>query len=104
MPSRTERANAIRALAMDAVQQANSGHPGAPMGLADVGEVLWREVLRHNPSNPAWFGRDLSGESHHACVGFAVLAGFAGLHLHRVRHLAAVWRGLRRVQYPRLLR
>ena len=53
MPSRTERANAIRALAMDAVQQANSGHPGAPMGLADVGEVFWREVLKHNPNNPA---------------------------------------------------
>ncbi|MYN13196.1 transketolase [Pusillimonas sp. TS35] len=51
-------ANAIRALAMDAVQQANSGHPGAPMGMADIAEVLWTRYLRHNPSNPAWFGRD----------------------------------------------
>ena len=52
MQSRKERANAIRALAMDAVQQANSGHPGAPMGLADVAEVLWGQYLRFNPKNP----------------------------------------------------
>ncbi|MEM7078509.1 MAG: transketolase [Pseudomonadota bacterium] len=58
MSSRIERANAIRALAMDAVQAANSGHPGAPMGLADVAEVLWREVLVHNPADPHWFDRD----------------------------------------------
>ena len=58
MPSPTERANAIRALAMDAVQRAKSGHPGAPMGLADVAEVLWRELLRHNPNNPNWPNRD----------------------------------------------
>ena len=56
--SRTERANAIRALAMDAVQRANSGHPGAPMGLADVAEILWREVLKHNPRDPGWWDRD----------------------------------------------
>lgn len=54
----TEAANAIRALAMDAVQRANSGHPGAPMGLADVAEVLWLEQLRHNPQDPQWFNRD----------------------------------------------
>ena len=48
MSTRTDRANAIRALAMDAVQADNSGHPGAPMGLADIAEILWREVLRHN--------------------------------------------------------
>ena len=54
----TEAANAIRALAMDAVQEANSGHPGAPMGLADVAEVLWLEALRHNPQDPHWFNRD----------------------------------------------
>ncbi|GAB2916522.1 transketolase [Paralcaligenes ginsengisoli] len=51
-------ANAIRALAMDAVQQANSGHPGAPMGMADIAEVLWTRHLRHNPADPAWAGRD----------------------------------------------
>lgn len=51
-------ANAIRALAMDAVQAANSGHPGAPMGMADIAEVLWRDLLRHNPANPRWFDRD----------------------------------------------
>ena len=58
MASRFERANAIRALAMDAVEAANSGHPGAPMGLADVGEVLWRDFLKHNPANPEWIDRD----------------------------------------------
>jgi transketolase len=58
MSSRIERANAIRALSMDAVQAANSGHPGAPMGLADIGEVLWRDVLKHNPNDPLWPDRD----------------------------------------------
>ena len=58
MPSRRERANAIRALSMDAVQKANSGHPGAPMGMADIAEVLWRDFLKHNPSNPNWADRD----------------------------------------------
>lgn len=51
-------ANAIRALSMDAVQQANSGHPGAPMGMADIAEVLWRKFLKHNPNNPQWADRD----------------------------------------------
>ncbi|MDX1706832.1 transketolase [Pseudidiomarina sp.] len=55
---RTELANAIRALSMDAVQQANSGHPGAPMGMADIAEVLWRDYLKHNPANPDWADRD----------------------------------------------
>ena len=58
MPSRRELANAIRALSMDAVQKANSGHPGAPMGMADIAEVLWNDVLRHNPANPDWANRD----------------------------------------------
>ncbi len=58
MPSRRERANAIRALSMDAVQKANSGHPGAPMGMADIAEVLWHDYLKHNPANPAWIDRD----------------------------------------------
>ncbi|WP_313551347.1 transketolase [Pseudomonas sp.] len=58
MPSRRDRANAIRALSMDAVQKANSGHPGAPMGMADIAEVLWRDYLKHNPVNPKWADRD----------------------------------------------
>ncbi|WP_421200179.1 transketolase [Aeromonas enteropelogenes] len=58
MPSRKELANAIRALSMDAVQKANSGHPGAPMGMADIAEVLWRSHLKHNPNNPKWADRD----------------------------------------------
>ncbi len=58
MPSRKELANAIRVLSMDAVQKAKSGHPGAPMGMADIAEVLWRDFLKHNPSNPEWFDRD----------------------------------------------
>ena len=58
MPSRKELANAIRALSMDAVQKANSGHPGAPMGMADIAEVLWNDYLKHNPANPKWPDRD----------------------------------------------
>ena len=58
MTSRTELANAIRALSMDAVQKAKSGHPGAPMGMADIAEVLWNDFLKHNPENPEWADRD----------------------------------------------
>ena len=58
MPSRTQLANAVRVLSMDAVQQANSGHPGAPMGMADIAEVLWNDFLVHNPCNPGWPDRD----------------------------------------------
>ena len=58
MPSRRDLANAIRALSMDAVQKANSGHPGAPMGMADIAEVLWNDFLQHNPNNPKWADRD----------------------------------------------
>lgn len=58
MPTRRQLANAIRFLAMDAVQQAKSGHPGMPMGMADIAEVLWNDALRHNPANPSWPGRD----------------------------------------------
>ncbi len=57
-PARRDLANAIRALSMDAVQAANSGHPGAPMGMADIAEVLWNDYLRHNPANPQWANRD----------------------------------------------
>lgn len=58
MPSRRELANAIRALSMDAVQQAKSGHPGAPMGMADIAQVLWGDYMQHNPTNPNWANRD----------------------------------------------
>src|ERR1700761_3210889 len=58
MTTRRELANAVRALAMDAVEQANSGHPGMPMGMADIAEVLWNDFLQHNPANPKWFNRD----------------------------------------------
>ena len=58
MATRTDLANAIRALAMDAVQKANSGHPGMPMGMADIAEALWNHHLRHNPANPQWADRD----------------------------------------------
>lgn len=58
MPSRRELANAIRVLSMDAVQKAKSGHPGAPMGMADIAEVLWNDFLQHNPKNPHWVDRD----------------------------------------------
>ncbi|MCH2041256.1 MAG: transketolase [Saccharospirillaceae bacterium] len=58
MTSRSELANAIRALSMDAVQKAKSGHPGAPMGMADIAEVLWNDYLKHNPENPDWADRD----------------------------------------------
>ncbi|WP_078121142.1 transketolase [Thiosocius teredinicola] len=58
MSSRRELANAIRALSMDAVQKANSGHPGAPMGMADIAEVLWNDHMKHNPGNPNWADRD----------------------------------------------
>ena len=58
MASRRDLANAVRALSMDAVQQANSGHPGAPMGMADIAEVLWNDYLSHNPADPDWVNRD----------------------------------------------
>ena len=58
MSTRRELANAVRALSMDAIQQANSGHPGAPMGMADLAEVLWNDHLKHNPANPDWWDRD----------------------------------------------
>ena len=58
MPARKQLANAIRVLSMDAVQKANSGHPGAPMGMADIAEVLWNDFLKHNPTDPNWVDRD----------------------------------------------
>ncbi len=77
MSSRRELANAIRALSMDAVQKAKSGHPGAPMGMADIAEVLWREFLHHNPTNPAWDDRDR----------FILSNGHASMLLYSLLHL-----------------
>ena len=77
MPTRRELANAIRALTMDAVQKANSGHPGAPMGMADIAEVLWRDVLKFNPGNPTWIDRDR----------FVLSNGHASMLLYAVLHL-----------------
>ncbi|MDN5875025.1 MAG: thiamine pyrophosphate-dependent enzyme, partial [Sinobacteraceae bacterium] len=77
MPTRFELANAIRALAMDAVQKANSGHPGMPMGMADICEVLWNSYLSHNPANPGWFNRDRFVVSN----GHGSMLLYAALHL-----------------------
>ena len=77
MPTRRELANAIRALSMDAVQKANSGHPGAPMGMADIAEVLWRDVLKFNPGNPTWMDRDR----------FVLSNGHASMLLYSLLHL-----------------
>ena len=78
MPSRRDLANAIRALSMDAVQQANSGHPGMPMGMADIAEVLWNDFLRHNPGNPLWPNRDR----------FVVSNGHGSMLLYSLLHLS----------------
>ena len=77
MPTRRELANVIRVLAMDAVQQANSGHPGAPMGMADMAEALWRGFLKHNPANPRWWNRDR----------FVLSNGHASMLLYSLLHL-----------------
>ncbi len=75
MASRRELANAIRALAMDAVQKANSGHPGAPMGMADIAEVLYNDYMRHNPTNPKWVDRDrfIMSNGHGSMLPYSVL-------------------------------
>ncbi|MCT4534572.1 transketolase [Halodesulfovibrio sp.] len=78
MPSRKDLANAVRALSMDAVQKANSGHPGAPMGMADIAEVLWNDFLKHNPSNPAWANRDR----------FVLSNGHASMLIYSLLHLS----------------
>jgi transketolase len=74
-PKRNVLANAIRALAMDAIQKANSGHPGMPMGMADIAEVLWRDFLQHNPNNPEWINRDrfILSNGHGAMLHYALL-------------------------------
>ena len=75
MPTRRELANAIRALAMDAVEAAKSGHPGMPMGMADIAEALWNGVLRHNPANPKWPDRDrfVLSNGHGSMLHYALL-------------------------------
>lgn len=75
MPTRRELANCIRALAMDAVQKANSGHPGMPMGMADIAEVLWRDFLNYNPNNPHWVNRDrfILSNGHGCMLQYALL-------------------------------
>ena len=77
MPTRRELANVIRVLAMDAVQQADSGHPGAPMGMADIAQVLWHDFLKYNPANPRWWDRDR----------FVLSNGHASMLLYAVLHL-----------------
>src|SRR3982750_368613 len=77
MPSRRELANAIRALSMDAVEAAKSGHPGMPMGMAEIAVALWNRHLRHNPANPAWPGRDR----------FVVSNGHGSMLLYALLHL-----------------
>lgn len=74
-PTRRQLANAIRFLAADAVEQAKSGHPGMPMGMADIAEVLWNDYLRHNPNNPNWFNRDrfVLSNGHGSMLHYALL-------------------------------
>jgi transketolase len=91
--TRRELANCIRALAMDAVQQANSGHPGAPMGMADIAEVLWRDYLQHNPGNPLWPNRDR----------FVLSNGHAGMLLYALLHLTGYPLGIEQIRSFRQL-
>src|SRR5579862_8519249 len=77
MLTRLELANAIRFLSIDAVQKANSGHPGMPMGMADIAEVLWNDFLRHHPNNPHWHNRDR----------FVVSNGHGSMLLYSLLHL-----------------
>jgi len=89
MPSRQHLANAIRALSMDAVQQARSGHPGMPMGMADIAEVLWNDFLKHNPANPQWPNRDrfILSNGHGSMLQYALLhlSGYA-LSMNDIQH------------------
>ncbi|UYG07218.1 transketolase [Halomonas sp. M4R1S46] len=93
MTTRFERANAIRALSMDAVQKANSGHPGAPMGMADIAEVLWNDYLEHNPTNPHWADRDR----------FVLSNGHGSMLLYSLLHLTGYDLGLEDLQHFRQL-
>jgi len=93
MPSRFELANAVRALSMDAVQKANSGHPGAPMGMADIAEVLWNDYLVHNPADPQWANRDR----------FVLSNGHGSMLLYSLLHLTGYELGLEELQNFRQL-
>ncbi len=93
MTTRRELANAVRALAMDAVQLANSGHPGAPMGMADIAEVLWRDFLKHNPGNPLWLDRDR----------FVLSNGHASMLLYALLHLTGYPLGIDEIKHFRQL-
>ena len=89
-PARRDLANAIRALSMDAVQAANSGHPGAPMGMADIAEVLWNDYLRHNPANPQWANRDrfVLSNGHGSMLLYSLLhlTGYADFPIEQLRN------------------
>ena len=93
MTTRRDLANAIRALSMDAVQRANSGHPGAPMGMADIAEVLWNGVLKHNPGNPRWVDRDR----------FVLSNGHASMLLYSLLHLSGYSLGIEEIKNFRQL-
>ncbi|MGM0858897.1 MAG: transketolase [Pseudomonadota bacterium] len=93
MPSRFELANAIRALSMDAVQKAKSGHPGAPMGMADIAEVLWNDYLKHNPEDPKWADRDR----------FVLSNGHGSMLLYSLLHLTGYELSLEQLQNFRQL-
>ncbi|MCC7464196.1 MAG: transketolase [Gammaproteobacteria bacterium] len=95
MPTSRELANALRFLAIDAVQKANSGHPGAPLGMADMAEVLWRRFLKHSPANPQWWDRDrfVLSNGHASALLYALLHlsgyGISLEELQRFRQLGA---------------
>ena len=93
MSSRKTLANAIRMLSVDAVQRANSGHPGAPMGMADIAEVLWRDFLYHNPNNPAWANRDR----------FVLSTGHGSMLLYSLLHLTGYDLPIAELKYFRQL-
>jgi transketolase len=93
MPTRRELANVVRVLAMDAVQQANSGHPGAPMGMADIAEVLWRDFMKYNPANPHWWDRDR----------FILSNGHASMLLYALLHLTGYPLGMEELRNFRQL-
>ncbi|MGP5141361.1 transketolase [Vreelandella alkaliphila] len=93
MPTRFELANAIRALSMDAVQKAKSGHPGAPMGMADIAEVLWNDYLKHNPEDPKWADRDR----------FVLSNGHGSMLLYSLLHLSGYELSLEQLQNFRQL-
>lgn len=90
MKSRQKLANAIRVLSMDAVEKANSGHPGMPMGMADIAEVLWNDFLKHNPQNPDWDNRDrfILSNGHGSMLHYSLLhlSGYAAMSLEQIKN------------------